>query len=268
VTEWNAADYSRQAGLQRAMAGEDLALLDLEGSERVLDVGCGDGRVTAAVAARVPRGSVLGVDPSRDMVAYASAQFAGTNLRFEVGDARRLPYRAEFDFAVSFNALHWVPEQEAALRSIRAALRPDGRALLRLVPAGPRGSLEDVFEETRGSPRWEGYFAGYSRPFTHLAPEEYRALAGRCGFRVEGLHVADEAWDFKTRAAFEAFCHATFVEWTRRLPQTEWPAFIADVLDRYRPVACERPGEENTFKFYQMDARLTAAPEVPPAGTR
>lgn len=64
MTEWNAAEYARRSGLQEAMAEEVLALLDLGGSERVLDVGCGDGRITAEVAARVPQGAVVGVDPT------------------------------------------------------------------------------------------------------------------------------------------------------------------------------------------------------------
>ena len=62
MTEWDAAGYDRQSRLQEAMAEEVLALLDLEGSERVLDIGCGDGRVTAEIADRVLRGSVVGVD--------------------------------------------------------------------------------------------------------------------------------------------------------------------------------------------------------------
>lgn len=56
MTEWDAAEYSRRSGLQEAMAQEVLALLDLKGSERVLDVGCDDGKITAEVATRVPRG--------------------------------------------------------------------------------------------------------------------------------------------------------------------------------------------------------------------
>src|SRR5215510_2475511 len=132
MTEWHASDYHRQSGLQQALAEEQLGRLTLEGGERVLDVGCGDGKVTAEIAARVPRGSVLGIDPSRDMIAFASSRFGATtqaNLRFEVADARDLPYRDEFDLIVSFNALHWVPEQDAALGSMRAALGPGGRAL-------------------------------------------------------------------------------------------------------------------------------------------
>src|SRR6266478_2732075 len=76
MTEWNAAEYYRRSSLQEAMAQEVLALLDLEGSERILDVGCGDGKITAQIASRAPRGSVVGVDPSRDMIRFAQSRFA------------------------------------------------------------------------------------------------------------------------------------------------------------------------------------------------
>ncbi len=115
MTEWNAPGYASVAGLQEAMAAEVLSLLDLKGTERVLDLGCGSGKVTAEIAVRVPQGTVVGVDSSADMIAFASSHFGPTvrpNLRFETGDVRRLPFREEFDLVVSFNALHWIPEQE------------------------------------------------------------------------------------------------------------------------------------------------------------
>jgi trans-aconitate 2-methyltransferase len=252
------------------MAEEVLALLDLEGTERVLDVGCGDGRITAAVAARVPCGSVLGVDPSRSMIAFASSRFgpaAWPNLHFVEADVRRLPFRSEFDLVVSFNALHWVPEQGAALHAIRSALRPNGRAVLRLVPAGERKSLEDVIEDVRRSSRWADYFREFRKPYVHLAPERYGAEAMRNGFQVLRLHAEAKAWDFRTRATFLAFCRVTFVEWTRFLPEAQRLVFINDVLDRYRAVAADRPCEENTFKFYQMDVLLASGPGAEEVGS-
>jgi trans-aconitate 2-methyltransferase len=262
MTEWDAPKYARLSGLQQAMAQEVLALLHLKGTERVLDVGCGNGKVTAAIAARVPQGSVVGVDSSADMIAFASSNFGPAvrpNLRFEVADARRLPFREEFDLVVSFNALHWIPEQEQPLRSIRAAIKADGMAQLRLVPAGKRKSLENVIEETRLSPRWAGYFQEFHDPYLHLTPEQYMELAERCDFRIRSVHTEDKSWDFKSRAAFQAFGSVTFIEWTKFIPQAERPAFVVDVLDRYQNVACDRAGEENTFKFYQMDVTLTPA---------
>ena len=264
MTEWNAAEYARISGLQAAMAEEVLALLDLEGSERVLDVGCGQGKITAEIAARVPRGAVVGVDPSQDMIAFASSHFGPAvrpNLEFELGDARRLRFRGEFDLVVSFNALHWVPEQDAALRSMRSAMKPNGLAQLRLVPAGERKSLENVIEDTRRSATWAHYFREFQRPYLHLTPEQYGALAERNGLQVRRIHTEAKAWDFKSRSAFFAFASVTFVAWTRFLPEAKRQSFIVDVLDRYRPVAADRPGEENTFKFYQMDVTLALGQE-------
>ena len=255
MTEWDASDYARISALQKVMAEEVLGLVELKGSERVLDVGCGDGKITAEIAARVPQGAVVGVDPSVEMVRYAQSHWGknhGSNMRFEVGDARHLPFHDEFDLVVSFNALHWIPEQEEALASIRAAMKVGGTAQLRFVPHGPRKSLEHVIREKRQSPRWSSHFQGFHRPYLHLAPEEYEELAEKAGLKVESVHVADKAWDFHSRQAFFAFAEVTFVEWTHLLTEADKAAFTTDVLDRYAVVA----GEPNTFKFYQMDVRL------------
>jgi trans-aconitate 2-methyltransferase len=257
MTEWNASEYARISTLQAAMAEEVLGLLDLKGNERILDVGCGNGKTTAEIAARVPQGAVVGVDASADMIAFAAAQSAlHPNLQFAVADARQLPYQHEFDLVVSFNALHWIPDQDRALRSICAALKHTGLAQLRLVPKGQRKSLEDVLEETRLSPRWSGYFQSFRDPYLHLTPDQYGELARENGFDVRGVQIQAKTWDFQTRSAFLAFGSVTFVEWTQHLPESHRLDFAADVLDSYRKVACDAPGEENFFRFYQMDIML------------
>ena len=104
MTEWNAELYRERSSLQQTMAGEVLGALETKGSERILDVGCGDGRITFEIARRVPGGYVVGVDASSNMIELALEK-AGPNLRFEVADARHLPFHLEFDLVVSFNAL-------------------------------------------------------------------------------------------------------------------------------------------------------------------
>jgi trans-aconitate 2-methyltransferase len=158
---------------------------------------------------------------------------------------------------VSFNALHWIPEQSQALRSIRSALKPGGVAQLRLVPAGQKKSLETVIEETRLSSRWARHFGKFRDPYLRLTPQEYGALAERCGLRMRRTHTATKTWDFRTRAAFVAFGSVTFVEWTQFVPADERLVFVNDVLDRYRVVASEGSGEDDCFKFYQMDVTLS-----------
>jgi trans-aconitate 2-methyltransferase len=260
MTEWDAPRYEKIAGLQAAMAAEALSLLDLKGTERVLDLGCGSGKITAEIARRVPEGGVVGVDSSADMIAFASKHFSpavSPNLHFETVDIRRLAFHEEFDLIVSFNALHWIPEQEEALRSIRSAMKPGGSAQLRLVPKAARKSLEDVIEETRVSSRWSDYFQGFHDPYLHLTADQYAALAEQNRLQVCRIHTSDRAWDFGSHNAFLAFGSVTFIAWTQFLPEAERLAFVADVLERYRGVAVTQPGEENTFKFYQMDISLT-----------
>jgi trans-aconitate 2-methyltransferase len=249
MSEWQGAEYEGVATLQQWLADKSLASLTLAGTERVLDVGCGNGKVTAEIAARLPGGSALGVDPSHDMVEFARRTHVAPNLAFEVGDARTLSYRGRFDLVVSFNALHWVHEQDAALRGIHASLRPGGRAFLQMVSRGEREPLEDVIEEVCASPRWAASFAGHSAPHVHFAPDDYRAMAAAAGFRVEGIDVMDGSWDFRTREAFAHWAHATFVFWAGELPEDRRDAFIEDVLDRYGSIV---------FRFYQMRVSLLA----------
>jgi len=255
MTEWNAAAYAQVSALQKWLAEKSLAGLALDGAERVLDVGCGDGKITAEIAGRVPSGAVLGVDASSEMVAFAARAFppaAYPNLSFQTADAARLPFAERFDLVVSFNCLHWVRDQDAALRGICAALAPTGRTHLRFVARGARRALEDVIEDTRRAPAWASHFADYRTPYVHSTPDEYRALAVRNGLRVESLDVQQERWDFQSRAAFVRFAEATFVEWTRMIDADRRAQFIADVLDRYAP-------QDNVFTFYQLEAVLCRA---------
>ena len=257
MTEWNAESYRECSSLQQTMAAEVLQSLDITSSERVLDIGCGDGRITAEIARRVPQGFVVGVDASSNMIKLASEK-AGPNLRFEVADARSLPFDHEFDLVVSFNALHWIHEPALALASIHKSLKPGGTARLRLVPVGTRKSIETVLEETRNSPMWSKYFYDFSDPYLRLTQDEYCSLARQNGFRVERVQTESKTWNFRTRPEFFAFSSVTMVEWTKRLPESLRSPFITDVLDKYQSAAAEKPGEDNTFKFYQMTVVLTA----------
>lgn len=259
VDAWNAAQYARHSSLQEQMAAQVLALVELRGDERVLDVGCGDGRISARIAGeRVPRGSVLGVDASASMVAFARREHASIgNLRFEVADAAALAFEHAFDAVVSFNALHWLHDVTPAWRGLRAALVDGGRAWVRLVTRGPATSLEEVAEQVRRQAPWAPLFTGFQDPYLRLSTEQVAALAEAAGLRVLGAHTRLEGWDFGTRDAFFGFCSAGFGAWTARLPADRRDAFVAAVLERYLALQPD-PGRA-LFRFYQADLALTTA---------
>jgi trans-aconitate 2-methyltransferase len=256
---WRGADYAQHSSLQAAMADEVLGRLQLRGDEQLLDLGCGDGKLSARIAERLPRGAVLGVDASASMVAYARQQFGSRlNLRFEVADARRLDFDARFDHLVSFNALHWVPEQELALRGMLRALKPGGRAQLRLVTRAELTSLEEVAEAVRAEPAWAPAFAQFSDPYLRLDAAQYAALAASLGFGVLSCDSTIKRWDFGSEQAFFGFCNAGFGAWTGVLPEARRRAFVEQVMQRYLGLIEAAFGERYVFHFMQTDVLLAA----------
>ena len=254
MADWDGTGYERISGLQRHLARQTLSQLVFRGDERVLDVGCGDGYITRSIAARLPRGSVVGVDASPRMIeaARSHADPPGTDVGFRIGDVRDLPFVAEFDVVVSFNALHWVIDQVAALTAIARALRPDGRVVVQQVCGGPRPSLESTAMTVCATDRWRAYFTGFAVPFVHVDPARYPAIAAAAGLRVTDQLVEDDRWDFGSRRAFVDWCTVGFADWTVRLPGGQVAAWVDEVVSAYQSLL----GEPGVFGFLQLRAEL------------
>lgn len=250
VADWDGAQYGVVSELQRVMAAESLSLLTLDGGERVLDIGCGDGYVTAQIADRLPRGMIVGIDPSPRMI--EAAQRRATSAKFQLGEVTTLTYDAEFDVVTSFNALHWVRDQHRAYRCIASALRPGGRALVTFVCGGSRPSVEDVAMDVSRDARWAEGFAGFVAPFVHPLPESFAAITNAEGLDVLESAVVDQSWDFGSRDAFAQWCAVGFGDWTSRLGTDLAATFVDEVVDRYADVA----GRAGLLAFYQLRATL------------
>ncbi len=258
MADWDGEGYARISGLQHHLARKTLSHLDFRADERVLDVGCGDGWVTRGIAVRLPAGSIVGVDASPRMIEAARSHPdpPGTRVVFLVADVLDLAFAAEFDTVVSFNALHWVSDQRAALGAIARATRSDGRVIVQQVCAGPRRSLEATAMLVCARGPWSELFAGFEAPFVHVDPEQYPDLARNAGLRVADLRVEDIRWDFGSREAFTDWCTVGFVDWTARLPSEMAAAWVDEVVDAYQAV-----GEPGVFRFLQLRAEMT--PVVP-----
>src|SRR5450432_1932579 len=174
--EWNAADYAANSAMQQAWARELIAKLNLRGDEHILDVGCGDGKVSAELARAVSRGSATGVDASPQMIGFAKKYFATTefpNLRFRVMDARKIKFDRRFDLIFSNAALHWVDDHQGILRGAGSVLKTGGRLM---ISCGGKGNAADVFTALRPEmrlARWRDFFRQMPTPYFFHAPGDY-----------------------------------------------------------------------------------------------
>ncbi len=127
--EWNAAEYHRLSTPQFQWGQRVLSDLHLKGDECVLDAGCGTGKLTHLLLRNLPRGRVVGIDLSRNMVMHArrdlQAEF-GDRAQFVTADLIALPFCNVFNGIFSTASFHWVLDHEALFRNLFAALRPGG----------------------------------------------------------------------------------------------------------------------------------------------
>jgi trans-aconitate methyltransferase len=178
--DWSAESYARNARFVAELGEPVVDWLDPKPGERVLDVGCGDGALTASIVAR--GADVVGIDSSRSLVEAARAR--GVDAR--VIDVYALPFRGEFDAAFSNAALHWMREPDLALASIARALKPRARFIGEM---GAHGNVAAISTAILAVLRAHGIDGEARWPWYFPTPAEYAERLETHGFVVLRLEL-------------------------------------------------------------------------------
>ncbi len=234
--KWNAADYAANSVVQQTWARELIAQLKLRADEHILDVGCGDGKVTAELARAVPRGSVTGVDASPQMIQFAKRAFPPSeisNLKFQIMDARKIKSPRQFECVFSNAALHWVDDHQAILRGAASVLKPGGRLI---ISCGGKGNAQDVFIALRPEmrlKRWREFFRQMPTPYFFYAPGDYEKWLPKFGFKIQKLKLAPKDATYEGAEDFATWLRTTWIPYIQRVPEILREEFIAAVTERY-----------------------------------
>ena len=173
--DWSAERYARNARFVAELGEPVVDWLDPKPGERVLDVGCGDGALTAAIVAR--GAEVVGIDSLPSLV--EAARTRGIDAR--VIDAYAMPFRAEFDAAFSNAALHWMREPDLVLAGIQRALVSRGRFVGEL---GAHGNVAAISTAILAVLRAHGIDGEARWPWYFPTPAEYAEKLETHGFVV------------------------------------------------------------------------------------
>lgn len=170
---WDPAVYLRYAGERARPFADLLSRVRAEAPSAVLDLGCGEGTMTATLAERWPGARVIGIDSSPQMLGAAAASAIPGRVEFAPGDVRDWTPPGAVDVVVSNAVLHWVPDHESLLARWAGWLRPGGWVAVQ-VPGNFRAPTHALLAELCLSPRWASRLAGAApRPDTVLEPSGY-----------------------------------------------------------------------------------------------
>jgi trans-aconitate 2-methyltransferase len=236
---WDAEDYAANSSAQFCWGVELMGKLAWWGNERVLDLGCGDGKLSARLAEHAPAGAVTGIDASAQMIALAHARWAkkmqGTKQRlsFVRMDAQALRFESAFDVVFSNAVLHWVSDHPAVMAGVRRALRPGGRLLLQTPGAGNCAQFVEAVDQVRGQPRWRSFFRDFAFPWQFSAVTDYANWLDRAGLETQRIERVHKDMRHSGPEALVGWMRSTWLPYLDRLPGAQRGVFVLEVIDRY-----------------------------------
>ena len=218
--QWNAGLYQQSCGFVWQLGRDVLGLLEPQAGERILDVGCGTGQLTAEIA-RSGAG-VTGIDRSAAMIEQARGNFPTVDFRVE--DVRELRYEGEFDAVFSNAVLHWVQPAAAAVAAMARALKPGGRLAVEL---GGRGNIAEIVGAAEGAWREMGAGQAPESPWYYPGVAEYASLLERHGLEVTFAILFDRPTPLEGGAAgLGRWIEMFGSHWTAGLADEQRAAFV------------------------------------------
>ena len=221
--EFDGQQYEEASAHQREWGTKLIRELDLQGTERILDLGCGDGALSAHLAELVPDGQVAGIDASRGMIEAARSKVR-KNLRFFLMDINELNFVAQFDVVFSNAALHWIKDHQRLLRNAVRALREGGRLRFNFAGEGNCAHFFSVVREAISAEEFGVHFAGFDWPWYMPSVEEYSALMDASGMDHKRVWGENADRYFPDREAM--------IRW---IDQPSLVPFLAHIPDRVKP---------------------------------
>jgi trans-aconitate methyltransferase len=228
TTPWDTELYEARHNFVWKFGEGVIDLLDPKPGERILDVGCGTGHLTQALAER--GAEVVGFDSSPEMIGQARQNFPG--LRFVLGDAAEMSFSSEFDAVFSNAALHWMKKAQPVAKGMAEALKAGGRMAVELGGKGNIARIENALDSVliryygTAMPESRTYFPSIS---------EYSAVLENCGLEVRFAHLFDRPTPLSGESGMEDWIRQFKWYYFEPLPSERRERALFEVIEELRP---------------------------------
>ena len=234
---WNAEDYAKNSQCQLQLGEELIEKLSLTGNESLLDIGCGDGKITAKLSTILKKGEVVGIDASENMINLASKEFPNDkfqNLTFYQMDACAINFSKKFYIAFSNACLHWIKDHSGVLEKVHTCLKPKGRIIFQM---GGRGNVAEVLNAVKlvmGKPDWSKYFDNFVTPYYFYDIKDYEVWLSENDFKPVRLELIIKDIKYAGEESFKGWLRTTWFPFTDRLPESLKETFLDEVSETYK----------------------------------
>jgi trans-aconitate 2-methyltransferase len=234
-TDWNAVAYDDLSDPMYEWGMAVLATLELKGSERVLDAGCGSGRLTEELFRRLPAGEVVALDFSPKMLEQARQRLArfGRKVEFVQASLQEFALADKVDGIFSNAVFHWVPDHAVMFRKLHEALKPGGWLLAQF---GGVGNLARTYRRTREvatDVRFHQYLEKHAEGAHFEDPESTRIRMEAAGFRVREAKLHTVMPRFERKERYQAFLRTVVLRHAMALlPEGLQGEFLEEISQR------------------------------------
>jgi trans-aconitate methyltransferase len=251
----NPEHYSKNNALQYNFAMKMLSKVSFNSNSRILDIGCGDGVITNEIAKIVTNGCIIGTDISKQMIDHANKEYYGQdNLRFIQMDAAKNIFRRQFDIVTSFNCLHWVQDQESAIRGI-ANSAVDGAQIVLLL-SHRKSQYHLVLDKLCSSNKWKSYFSNYSSPRSFFDISAYESLLINSGLNVASIIEKEMFYFYKTPNELKEFFSAAGSQ-IKLIPENFKDDFLNDFVNQFLQQVSLNDNDEIPIAFWCLQVVAT-----------
>lgn len=236
IYKWDAKEYQNNSGPQKIWAEELISKLELKGNEKVLDIGCGDGKITAEIATKLKEGSIVGIDNSKEMIDLAIENFPVNvykNLSFILCDAKKLNFDNEFDIVFSNATFHWIKNHIVLLSRIKKALKKSGIILIQMGGTGNAKELIGIINTIKAGPKWKDYFLSFKFPWSFYGTKRYKTWLESKGFKIIYIKLINKDAALNGTEELKNWVRAWCIPYTSRVPEEIRDYFLDDIINNY-----------------------------------
>ncbi len=173
--EFDGKKYEKASIFQQEWGNKLISELNLKGNEDILDLGCGNGLLTANLTRLVPNGNVIGIDASEGMIEVAKKK-ERSNLRFKLMDLNEFSFDCQFDFIFSNATLHWIKNHNRLWTNILKILKPNGFVRFNFAADGNCLHFFKVIREVIAFEEYRKYFSEFQWPWYTPSLDEYEKI--------------------------------------------------------------------------------------------